>query len=295
MLLANFKSVPSGCRKIQNGEFIIKDAANGRLIDLSDDWAACFAPGQRVDMRVVFEKTVRKQGVCPSCQTPHRPQYGADIQCNKCGLILLRIVETRTPSDTPTSDATKVVVKHLALMSAANTAATSLTYPLLPKTAFDEAEDVRFYRRIHLLEHQRRIGWSGDTDPDAAADASSELKQDAIRAIPAQNLNDIRDSNEALQGIVDTDVLTQILEMCDDDDDDGVDLEFARLLFFGGLAAIIDTFKNIKAKLYVVPQIYANQMRFARIVAHEQQSTLHGIHLRAEKLIILIDKSGTFA
>lgn len=252
MLQANFESVPSGRRKIHNGEFIIKDVANGRLIDLSKDWAACFAPGQRVDMRVVFEQTIRKQGTCPSCQTPHRPQYGADIQCNKCGLILLRTIEAQVSSDTPNSDATKVTVKHLALMNAANKTATSLAYPLPPKTAFDEAEDVRFYRRIHLLEHQRRRGWCGDPDLDAVADASTELKQGVIGATLAENLNDKWDPVEVLRDIVDTNVFVPILEMCDDNDD-GVDLEFARLLYFGSLETISDTFRDVKARLYVTP------------------------------------------
>lgn len=263
VLQSNFESIPSGQRKIHNGEFVIQDAANGRLIDLSKDWAACFAPGQRVDMRMVFQRTIRKRNRCPSCQTPHRVQHGSDIQCQRCGLTFYHIVKTKDAADAPSADATKVAVKHLALMAAGNrTSSASTADPLPPKTAFDEVEHVRFYRRIHLLEHRRRKTWRDDASLGHVDRESLEPEKVDIGTASAGNVDDVWKPDEPLRDIVDPNVLEHFVEMCEyNDDDDEIDLEFAREVYFGSLAGICDALEQVKKSLYVAPPVYYNAAR----------------------------------
>lgn len=48
-----------GLHKIQNGEFALQDTGSADDIDLSDisrDWDFIFAPGQQVDMSVIFKR-----------------------------------------------------------------------------------------------------------------------------------------------------------------------------------------------------------------------------------------------
>ena len=269
MLQANFENVPSGLRKIRNGEFVIQDAASGRTIDLSKAWETCFAPGQRVDMRMIFQRTTRQRNACPSCRTWHRIQRGADVQCLRCGLTFRRVVQIHDAPDAPSNESTKVVVRHLALVTSGTSTATSSTSssgPLPPETAFDESEDVSFYRRIQVAERRRRTAWrdQGDAAPRPPAETRDLNTHDADRA---KQLNEVAyqgeevasttnnaDIHEILHGVINLDCFNQILEMDDDDDDDD-DREFSRTLTFSNLASINQGFERIKSALYVASSI----------------------------------------
>lgn len=55
MLKINFQPYGNGAKKIERGEFAIRDRATKNAIDLSVDWNTCFSPGQKVDMCMVFK------------------------------------------------------------------------------------------------------------------------------------------------------------------------------------------------------------------------------------------------
>lgn len=72
ILKVNFKSTP---RMIEHGEFVIEDDGMKRAIDLTSDWQACFFPGQRVSMSMVFIRHTGSNSAmsnCPSCGSESR-------------------------------------------------------------------------------------------------------------------------------------------------------------------------------------------------------------------------------
>ena len=69
--MANFTPILSGRRKIARGEFVIQDAGSKKLIDLAGDWNTCFAPGQRVEMSIVFKVRKATNPSCPGCRAAY--------------------------------------------------------------------------------------------------------------------------------------------------------------------------------------------------------------------------------
>jgi hypothetical protein len=68
VLKINFQPYGKGAKKIERGEFTIRDRGTKKAIDLSVDWNTCFTPGQKVDMCMLFKgfRTVGKKE-CPFC------------------------------------------------------------------------------------------------------------------------------------------------------------------------------------------------------------------------------------
>lgn len=70
ILKVNFKSTRSGPRMIERGEFVIENDGTKRGINLVSEWEACFFPGQRVSMSMVFKRSVGLLTcTCPGCGT----------------------------------------------------------------------------------------------------------------------------------------------------------------------------------------------------------------------------------
>ena len=85
VLKSNFEKVPSSLRKIESGGFRLYDQSTDRL---------CFLPGQRVEMRMVFDWTTRKRGFCPACGRRCPKIKGhRDTECNFCGLTFSRALK----------------------------------------------------------------------------------------------------------------------------------------------------------------------------------------------------------
>lgn len=65
----------SGCDPgmIDRGAFVITESGTKKLIDLSKNWDACFYPGQKVVMSMVFLKGTDNlsESLCPRCQASH--------------------------------------------------------------------------------------------------------------------------------------------------------------------------------------------------------------------------------
>ena len=58
----------AGLRKIQRGEYALEDRGSRRGIDLQRPWHACFMPGQKVDMSMIFHGNDEARSSCPGCQ-----------------------------------------------------------------------------------------------------------------------------------------------------------------------------------------------------------------------------------
>ena len=91
--MANFKPIRSGRSKIERGEYIIQDTGSKRLIDLAGEWDTCFAPGQRVEMSMVFRHHKANKPSCPGCGTVHASPKteGENIDCLSCGINFCRV------------------------------------------------------------------------------------------------------------------------------------------------------------------------------------------------------------
>ncbi len=235
VLRSNFERVPSGLRKIRNGEFVIQDAANGRVIDLSQSWEGCFAPGQRVDMRMVFHRAARKRNTCPSCRRLCSAHQGHDSRCANCGLTFRRVVEVHEPPDTPSRNSTKPLVQQIALVTGGSTVVAAAAGPVVAKTAFDESEDVRFYRRVQVLERRKRKAWhrkavalgSDPNEDGEKMDIDQEAVSETAQAEDTPHEEEVQDS-------VDLATFNQVLEM----DEDDVERVFTRDLVCSYLASL---------------------------------------------------------
>ena len=69
VLSINFKPIGSAAERIQNGDFAIHDTHTKQDIELSRSWEECFAPGQHVEMSIIFDTPKECTNFCPKCQS----------------------------------------------------------------------------------------------------------------------------------------------------------------------------------------------------------------------------------
>jgi len=234
VLKFNFEKVPSGLRKIESGEFRLHDQATGRLIDLSKEWATCFLPGQRIEMRMVFNWTTRKRGCCPACGRRCPKIKGSrDTQCKLCGLTFARILRLE---EAPTSTAElpkKPAVKHIITMwSGLNGGMPSHT--VMPRTSYDESNDVQHYRRVHIVSRKRREIWHEPAPVEHTLEAETLELDDNSPELQAGSIHPKSDTEglEELEAVLETDIFEQLLEM-DGQLDDVDEREFSRSIMLG--------------------------------------------------------------
>ena len=78
---------PAGLAKLDNGDFLIQDTRRRRAIDLNNNWAAVFRPGQNVDMSMVFHRFACPPSTCPICLEINMDEdEDEQIHCRGCGL-----------------------------------------------------------------------------------------------------------------------------------------------------------------------------------------------------------------
>ena len=254
VLRANFERVPSGTRKIDNGEFVIYESATGRQVDLARDWETCLLPGQRIDMRMVFERGAKRRNVCPACRTRcgRAKTKHSDIECPACGLIFGRVEELQDVPDVPGSDSIKSSVRHYALAFSRDVSTDrSMAGLTPPQTAFDESEDVQNYRRIRILQRRRRRVWDTDDliasngrgDDGGPADLEAGQETGSTELAP-DSIHDLG----LLDGMVDINTFEQVLEMDDDDE-----REFSSFLVVGNLQEVSAALAKAKPLVHTQP------------------------------------------
>lgn len=245
MLKLNFEKIPSGARKIDNNDFLIQDVATKRPIDLSRDWDSCFLPGQRVEMSMIFQWRSRDIHSCPNCKCSCQTLMDKETECPQCGMMFRRIVTIEDPPTTSAMAPRKTIVKgHTVAMQYTSEAPGPTTAPRPIVTAYDEADDMRYYRRIKLLHRQRRPAWvqpytSQPSDiPDVHIQPSPVHEQ--TKSLPSSSYYDI-DSDEDTAfdygDAVDPETFEQILEMDEDDERD-----FSRCI-------ILDFFESVETSM----------------------------------------------
>ncbi|CZR66941.1 uncharacterized protein PAC_16841 [Phialocephala subalpina] len=139
VLRSNFRSIGSGSQKIDRGEFAIQDTSLKRDIDLSGPWEACFRPGQRVDMSMIFtskKKTMSQS--CPVCQQEDNDpcKENQDLECANCGIIFRRTFS-------------RAIETSLLKFQAPSPQHFEVT-KLKRKRPEDEEEDMALFRRVRI-------------------------------------------------------------------------------------------------------------------------------------------------
>jgi hypothetical protein len=248
VLKANFAKVPSGVRKIAASEFVLYESATCRTIDLTRDWSACFAPGQRIDMRMVFRRGYSKRSICPACKavcTPPPTTY-SDTTCKRCGLLFGRHVETVAIPDIPTESSDKFCISTHALALHPGLDMCETTLSMQPITAYDEVEHIQYYRRIRILSRSKRRKWLTELEADHVRSQLTpgyEEEPGCTRAVasaiePVEPKNDM----DGLAQVVDMATFEQLLEMEEADD---VHHEFSKCISLD----FISQCEHIRARL----------------------------------------------
>jgi hypothetical protein len=256
VLKSNFENVPSGLRKIENNEFILRNCATGRRIDLSKDWDTCFLPGQRIEMRMIFNWNARERGVCPACQTKcPRIKGKSDTQCPNCGLTFARTVKLEDSPVAPPAEPSKVAVKHLtAVWAGLDETSTVRTRP--PISAYDESDDVQYYRRVQIVSRKRRKLWHNlAPDPIEAnikeqdlVDLSTDVNETPFPEESHDQEAEIEGLDE-LNDIIDITTFKQLLEM-DEEVDDEDERAFSREICLGQFSSLEATLEKIRPLVY---------------------------------------------
>ena len=79
VLEVRFKDV--GIEKVRRREFALQKAGANTDIDLRKSWEACFYPGQRVDMSMIFKQQgPADMAVCPVCRYECVGETSAEIE-----------------------------------------------------------------------------------------------------------------------------------------------------------------------------------------------------------------------
>jgi hypothetical protein len=207
-------------------------------------------------MRIVFHWNARKKKRCPACGARCNSRDGFDRKCPRCGLIFHRTVQIEGIPDIPSSETTNPRVRHVSLaISHDGGSALVPTAPVPPNTAFDEYEDVRCYRRVCILERQRRIAWESLTP--CIESSKTRLEESTIdQAPPESNETTAFDAEHqcfvadiAPQGLdddgFDIGTFEQILEM----DDEDAEHEFSRIIMLGCLEQLEEDSNKVKSPM----------------------------------------------
>jgi hypothetical protein len=213
-------------------------------------------PGQRVEMRMVFQKQTRRLNCCPSCGCQSEQATDEDVDFLACGLTFKRIIRIEEPPTDSKAEPTKKGVIDLRELSAAlaynGGTSQGVGPPRPPLTAYDETEDVEYYRRVNVVQRQRRAVWELPDDPVQEINQSAQriqiITNEEISATAATEESSENDSEdfEGSGDDIDPLMFEQILEM---DDDDELERGFSRSIIFGSLPHIEKTIRAIQDRL----------------------------------------------
>jgi hypothetical protein len=259
VLKINFEKIPSGPRKIDNGEYVFMEAASKRQIDLSTDWDTCFMPGQRVEMRMTFQRQTRRLNSCPSCFYESEIRAEEDVECVKCGVTFRRTIHIEEPPTSPEAEPRKKCVRDLRELSAAisydGNCSRSLGTPPPPKTAYDEVEDVKYYRRINIVQRQRRAVWESEIDAHYMVEQPvQQTRRQAHDRFEERYYGEYISEGSDTEGLatlgdcVDVESPGPLLEM-DVENFDEIEREFSRSITLAGLRDMELVIRRIQNKL----------------------------------------------
>ncbi len=173
VLKINFSKVGSGAEKIDRGEFAIQESSTKRQIDLHSDWETCFLPGQRVDMSMIFRRTILDHSICPGCagrRTVNRLEENEAVECLKCGMTYSHQAVQCTQITPVTSRPSIVYVnaRDPKFQGPGLRTPQRGSRPSKRKREHDANEEMRLFRRVRILDEIKK-GAEDDGEPDTDA------------------------------------------------------------------------------------------------------------------------------
>lgn len=210
-------------------------------------------PGQRLEMRMIFERQTRRLNSCPGCGHESEAHAEAHIDCVKCGVTYRRIIQIEEPPTDPKAEPRKKGVKDLREVASAlsyNTKSPEVLGPHRPpKTAYDEEQDLKYYRRVNIVHRQRRAVWEINTIPGLPREPAAQMIEPREENVSEERYYGDDSSDEedltALGESVDLNTFEQFLDM----DEDAVEREFSRALILGSLEEQEEIIRRISNEL----------------------------------------------
>ncbi|KAL2066145.1 hypothetical protein VTL71DRAFT_2216 [Oculimacula yallundae] len=211
VLRSNLKNIGSGARKIDKGEFAIKDLATDRDVNLELPWKTCFIPGQRVAMSMIFKSSNYKEDVlcCPQCSDSNEDtrDYDQDIECRKCRMVYRQSLSISLAP----LDASSLIPRDIFPRQDAIDAPPTLDpKPLRPSRKRSrvhiEVEDIALFRRVRIKteikvpapESPKPVpNITVDCDPSSDPEVQQGLK--AKRDLVDESVREINSSDLVVQ------------------------------------------------------------------------------------------------
>jgi hypothetical protein len=207
-------------------------------------------------MRMVFYRNTntRKQKRCPGCGNESDGLVDRDTECQHCGLSFRRVVEIEEAPDSTSVQPKKRVVKdYLSTLASEEDFSKAITVSRPPRTAYEEAEDVRHYRRVEIVSRKRRRIWELEPTNGDSVPLFAEIPPDP--KIDVQKFSDPYDDDhpmtldldsafDEMTDCIDRRDLESLIEMDDDDE-----REFSRGIVHDGLEGFAPSFRRIEVAM----------------------------------------------
>jgi hypothetical protein len=178
IMARKFEDLP-GEAKVARRQYVLEDEQTNQQLDRTRNWKACFRPGRRVLMSMIFEELFISEQACPSCGAHSSGPTDSLVTCNECGLQYRRITEV---------EHIKPNIEDLVMDSAATGSSERRLKPELtlqslgPSAPLKETEDdvesltdddVCDFRRVRLVSQAEEIA------PDELSEAE-EISPDEL-------------------------------------------------------------------------------------------------------------------
>jgi hypothetical protein len=176
---------------------------------------------------------------------------------------------TETSSVSPRA-LTKPNVRHLEAMLQQNKVKAGTSSSLAPKTAYDESDDMKFYRRIRILQRSERkqskvtVAVASPqilpTNVPVLSSAVDFEATDVQQQDEAENWNDVTSEQadgidlDDLDNAIDHDTFREFLEM-----DDDAEREFSKSILINGLMTTQRALESLRGPTHVARQLHLQE------------------------------------
>lgn len=199
-------------------------------------------------MRMIFHRQTRRLNSCPSCGHESEANAEAHVECINCGVTFRRIIQIEEPPTDPKAAPRKKGVKDLQEVLSAlshDSESSEVVGPRRPpKTAYDEEQDLKHYRRVNVVHRQRRAVWEMDTIPDHLEEPAAQVIEPHEERYYGDDSSD-EDGLTVLGESVDLKTFQALLEI----DDDEVEREFSRAIILDSLERQEDAIRQILSEM----------------------------------------------
>ncbi|KAE8555724.1 hypothetical protein TMatcc_002993 [Talaromyces marneffei ATCC 18224] len=147
ILEKHFSDMP-GYRQVKTGSYVLEDSISRSAVKHTDAFKACFRPGRRVFMSMLFHLKQHEKSTCPSCHAANLDSGQSDVCCSFCGMQYRRIMEVVEDDNKNERHLDSANAKRLKVNPARGHA---FIAPKTPAEADYPEEDVAQFKRVHIV------------------------------------------------------------------------------------------------------------------------------------------------